>query len=72
MKPTTTSHIVLLQDLSSGKLNARDRLNESNPRLARWPTLSVLHRADFHIAVICVLPIEADAVEAMLDEFWED
>jgi nucleoside phosphorylase len=30
------------------------------------------HRGDFDIAVICALQIEADAVEAMFDAFWED
>jgi nucleoside phosphorylase len=29
-------------------------------------------RGDFDIAVICALEIEADAVEAMFDGFWED
>jgi Phosphorylase superfamily len=29
-------------------------------------------RGDFEIAVICALPIECDAVEALFDEFWED
>ena len=29
-------------------------------------------RPDYEIAVICALPIEADAVEAMFDEEWED
>ena len=26
----------------------------------------------FEIAIICVLRIEADAVEVMFDEFWDD
>ncbi|KAF2105028.1 purine and uridine phosphorylase [Rhizodiscina lignyota] len=29
-------------------------------------------RSDFEIALICALRIEADAVEAMFDEFWDD
>ncbi|KAI9664127.1 MAG: hypothetical protein M1821_007618 [Bathelium mastoideum] len=29
-------------------------------------------RDDFHIAVICALRIEADAMEAMFDTFWEE
>src|SRR5437762_9820089 len=29
-------------------------------------------RKDFEIAVICALRIEADAVEALFDKFWED
>jgi hypothetical protein len=28
-------------------------------------------RNDFEIAVICALRIEANAVEAMFDEFWD-
>jgi nucleoside phosphorylase len=30
------------------------------------------HRKDFEIAVICSLRLEAEAVEAMFDKFWED
>ena len=30
------------------------------------------HRGDFDIAIICALQIEADAIIAMFDEFWED
>jgi nucleoside phosphorylase len=30
------------------------------------------HRGDFHIAIICALSIEADAVQAIFDEFWEE
>lgn len=29
-------------------------------------------RNDFEIAIICVLQVESDAVEALFDEFWED
>ncbi|KAL2197216.1 nucleoside phosphorylase domain-containing protein [Corynascus similis CBS 632.67] len=29
-------------------------------------------RADFEVAVICALPIEADAVDALLDHHWDD
>ncbi|KAL2128279.1 hypothetical protein VTI74DRAFT_9391 [Chaetomium olivicolor] len=29
-------------------------------------------RADFEIAVICALPIEADAVDALFDHYWDD
>jgi nucleoside phosphorylase len=29
-------------------------------------------RNEFHIAIICALPIESDAVEALFDEFWEE
>jgi nucleoside phosphorylase len=29
-------------------------------------------RNEFEIAIICALPIESDAVEALFDEFWED
>jgi nucleoside phosphorylase len=29
-------------------------------------------RNAFHIAIICALPIESDAVEALFDEFWEE
>ncbi|KAM0253385.1 hypothetical protein ACHAQJ_007280 [Trichoderma viride] len=29
-------------------------------------------RDDFHVAVICALPIEADAVTLLFDEFWDD
>ena len=29
-------------------------------------------RREFEIAIICALPIESDAVEALFDEFWED
>lgn len=29
-------------------------------------------RSDFEIAIICALPIEADAVEAAFDTFWDD
>lgn len=28
-------------------------------------------RSDFEIAIICALPLEANAVEALLDKFWE-
>lgn len=31
-----------------------------------------LNRNEFHIAIICALPIESDAVEALFDEFWEE
>jgi nucleoside phosphorylase len=30
------------------------------------------HRKDFEIAVICAMQLEADAVEALFDKFWED
>jgi nucleoside phosphorylase len=30
------------------------------------------HRKDFEIAVICALPLEANAVEALFDKCWED
>ena len=39
-----------------------------NPPQPRRPTA----RADFEIAVICALPIEADAVEALFDHHWDD
>ncbi|KAL1969888.1 hypothetical protein VTN77DRAFT_7397 [Rasamsonia byssochlamydoides] len=29
-------------------------------------------RAEFKIAVICALPLEADAVEALFDEFYDE
>ena len=29
-------------------------------------------RADFEIAVICALPLEADAVDALFDQHWDD
>lgn len=29
-------------------------------------------RNDFHIAIICTLPLEADGVESMFDKFWGD
>lgn len=29
-------------------------------------------RNDFHIAIICALPLEADGVESMFDKFWDD
>ena len=29
-------------------------------------------RSDFEIAIICALPLEADAVEASYDEYWDD
>ena len=29
-------------------------------------------RLDFEIAVICALRLEADAVEALFDKFWDD
>jgi len=29
-------------------------------------------RREFEIAIICALPIESDAVEALFDEFWEE
>jgi hypothetical protein len=31
-----------------------------------------INSRDFEIAVICALRIEADAVEALFDKFWED
>ncbi|KAI9661687.1 MAG: hypothetical protein M1821_008925 [Bathelium mastoideum] len=37
--------------------------------MARFP--QPRGRNDFEIAIICALQIEADAVEAMFDEFWE-
>ncbi|KAH7129019.1 nucleoside phosphorylase domain-containing protein [Dactylonectria macrodidyma] len=30
------------------------------------------HRADFHVAIICALPKEADAVTLLFDQFWDD
>lgn len=31
-----------------------------------------LSRNDFHIAIICALPLEADGVESMFDKFWDE
>ncbi|KAF9768822.1 hypothetical protein IL306_013825 [Fusarium sp. DS 682] len=28
-------------------------------------------RDDFHLALICALPLEADAIEALFDEYWD-
>ena len=39
-----------------------------NPPQPRRPTA----RADFEIVVICALPIEADAVDALFDHHWDD
>jgi len=39
-----------------------------NPTQLRRPA----SRADFQIAVICALPIEADAVDALFDHHWDD
>ncbi len=39
-----------------------------NPTRPRRPAA----RADFEIAVICALPIEADAVDALFDHHWDD
>ena len=30
------------------------------------------HRDAFQVAIICALPVESDAVEALFDEFWEE
>lgn len=29
-------------------------------------------RKDFHVAIICALPLEANATEALFDRFWDD
>ncbi|CAG7925748.1 unnamed protein product [Penicillium olsonii] len=34
-------------------------------------TLPPKHRRDFHVAIICALRLEADAVEALFDIFWD-
>ena len=39
-----------------------------NPPQPRRPTA----RANFEIAIICALPIEADAVEALFDHHWDN
>ena len=39
-----------------------------NPTRPRRPAT----RADFEIAVICALPIEADAIDALFDHHWDD
>ncbi|VUC31587.1 unnamed protein product [Clonostachys rosea] len=30
------------------------------------------HQRDFGIAILCALPIEANAIEALFDEYWDD
>lgn len=30
------------------------------------------NRNDFHLAIICALPLEADGVESMFVKFWDD
>jgi nucleoside phosphorylase len=30
------------------------------------------HRGDFRIAVVCALSLEADVIEALFDEYWDD
>jgi nucleoside phosphorylase len=30
------------------------------------------HRSDFEIAIVCALRLEADAVEALFDKFWDE
>ncbi|KIX02125.1 uncharacterized protein Z518_08064 [Rhinocladiella mackenziei CBS 650.93] len=37
-----------------------------------YPSVKPRHRRDFRIAVICALTLEADAVEAIFDERWDD
>ncbi|KAL1837681.1 hypothetical protein VTJ49DRAFT_3531 [Mycothermus thermophilus] len=39
-----------------------------NPTRPRRPAT----RAGFEIAVICALPLEADAVDALFDRHWDD
>ncbi|KAL2139346.1 hypothetical protein VTI28DRAFT_5308 [Corynascus sepedonium] len=45
--------------------NSDTTVNQGQPR--RPAT-----RADFEIAIICALPIEADAVDALFDHHWDD
>ncbi|KAL2194472.1 hypothetical protein P885DRAFT_71243 [Corynascus similis CBS 632.67] len=48
-------------------LQKRGSTTQTHPTLPK-PT----SRTDFEIAVICALPIEADAVEALFDRHWDD
>jgi nucleoside phosphorylase len=36
-----------------------------------WNSLRPRHRRNFKIAIICALPLEADAVKALFDERWD-
>jgi nucleoside phosphorylase len=40
-------------------------------RTPTWNSLRPRHRRDFKIAIICALPLEADAVKALFDERWD-
>ncbi|KAF3283293.1 hypothetical protein TWF970_001272 [Orbilia oligospora] len=66
----------LILQASPGPLDAR------NPRLRTGSDLNVLHvpglhkrptsRSEFEIAIICALQTEYEAVELLIDEFWDE
>ena len=62
-RPTLTPHSNRPSGTDSGVVT-----DEMNPTQPRRPAA----RVDFEIAVICALPIEADAVNALFDHHWGD
>lgn len=61
--PTTFSHVS--GSHVTGHQPVSDPMDQARPQR---PTT----RRDFEIAVICALDIEADAVSALFDQFWDD
>jgi len=45
--------------------------SSTRTRTPTWNSLRPRYRRDFVIAIICALPLEADAVKALFDERWD-
>ncbi|KAE8378190.1 hypothetical protein BDV26DRAFT_292537 [Aspergillus bertholletiae] len=57
------------------KLSFSPPTPNSNVRLVKTPTARQHHptnRDDFEIAIVCALPLEFDAVSALIDEIWDE
>ncbi|ETS79619.1 hypothetical protein PFICI_09472 [Pestalotiopsis fici W106-1] len=53
--------------MASSASSAPEAADDSRARKSRRPAPS-----DFHVAVFCALPLEADAADAVFDEHWDD
>ena len=54
------------------ELTGANAVRTDNQLSARWSPSQPRDRTDFKIAIICALPLEASAVNALFDKRWDD
>ncbi|KAG9253047.1 nucleoside phosphorylase domain-containing protein [Emericellopsis atlantica] len=64
LEPIISSYLCAAHSVKGQTIIASRATSNRSPRPAS--------RNDFHVAVLCALPLEANAVEAVFDQHWDD